>query len=146
MDLGIEFPDELRLEPAEVGSVDEALKARAPSLLCSAPGECLDTAKELSIKFDANENAAITQADAALFSAPSASRINIAKVNIEGIDAPSPLPHCAFPPAYFWHAIALPGWRAMAMMEPWWRRLACPLCECLSWLFQKVIYILHCCC
>ena len=34
------------------GSLDETLKARAPSLLCSAPGESLDTAKELSIKFD----------------------------------------------------------------------------------------------
>ena len=52
-------------EPTEEGSLDEALKARAPSLLCSAPGESLDTAKELSIKFDAKEDAEITQADAA---------------------------------------------------------------------------------
>ena len=51
--LGIEFPDDLMPEPAEGGSLDEALKARAPSLLCSAPGESLDTAKELLIKFDA---------------------------------------------------------------------------------------------
>ena len=56
MDLGIEFPDELRPEPAVGGSLDEALKARAPSLLCSAPRESLDTAKELSIKFDAKED------------------------------------------------------------------------------------------
>ena len=57
MVLGIEFP--------EGGSLDEALKARAPSLLCSAPGESLDTTKELSIKFEAKEDAEITQADAA---------------------------------------------------------------------------------
>ena len=57
MDLGIEFPNDLRSE-----LVDEALKARAPSLLCSAPGESLDTAKELSSKFDAKEDAEITQA------------------------------------------------------------------------------------
>ena len=43
------------------------------------------------------------------------------------------------------HAIARPGWRAMAV-KPWWRRLACPLCESLSWLFQEVICILQCCC
>ena len=65
MDLGIEFPDYLRPERAEGGSLDEALKVRAPSLLWSAPGESLDTAKELSIKFDAKENAEIIQADAA---------------------------------------------------------------------------------
>ena len=65
VDIGIEFPDDLMPEPAEEGSLDEALKARAPSLLCSAPGESLDTAKELSIKFDAKEDAEITQADAA---------------------------------------------------------------------------------
>ena len=50
-------------EPAEEGSLDEALKARAPSLLCSAPEESLDTAEELSIKFDAKEDAEITQAE-----------------------------------------------------------------------------------
>ena len=33
--------------------------------MCSGPGESLDTAKELSIKFDAKEDAEITQADAA---------------------------------------------------------------------------------
>ena len=65
MDIGIEFPDDLMPEPAEEGSLDEALKARAPSLLCSTPGESLDTAKELSIKFDAKEDAEIIQADAA---------------------------------------------------------------------------------
>ena len=57
MDLGIEFPDDLRPEPAEGGSLDEALRVRAPSLLWSAPGKSLDTAKELSIKFDAKEDA-----------------------------------------------------------------------------------------
>ena len=65
MVLGIEFPDELRPELAEGGSLDEALKARAPSLSCSALRESLDTAKELSIKFEAKEDAEITQADAA---------------------------------------------------------------------------------
>ena len=60
MDLGIEFPDELRPELAEADSLDEALNARAPRLLCSAPVESLDTAK-----FDAKEDAEITQADAA---------------------------------------------------------------------------------
>ena len=83
-----------------------------------------------------------------LTSRPSSSvppRINIAKVNIEGIGAPSPLPHCAFLSGYVWHAIARPGWRATAL-EPWWRQLACPLCECLNWLYQEVICILHCCC
>ena len=65
VDIGIEFPDDLMPEPAEEDSLDEALKARAPSLLCSAPGESLDTAKELSIKFDAKEDAEIPQADAA---------------------------------------------------------------------------------
>ena len=65
MVLDIEFPDELRPKLAEGGSLDEALKARAPSLLCSAHGESFDTAKELSIKFEAKEVAEITQADAA---------------------------------------------------------------------------------
>ena len=60
MDLGIEFPNDLRSE-----LVDEALKARAPSSLWSAPGESLDTAKELSSKFDAKEDVEIIQADAA---------------------------------------------------------------------------------
>ena len=41
VDLGIEFLDESRPELAERGSLDEALKARAPSLLGSAPGELL---------------------------------------------------------------------------------------------------------
>ena len=57
--------DELRPKLAEGGSLDEALKARAPSLLCNAPGESLNTAKELSIKFEAKEDAEITQGDAA---------------------------------------------------------------------------------
>ena len=65
MDLGIKFPNDLRPEPAEGGSLDEALKARAPSSLWSAPGESLGTAKELSGKFDAKEDAEIIQADAA---------------------------------------------------------------------------------
>ena len=65
MDLGIEFPNDLRSEPAEEGSLDEALKAGAPSPLWSAPGESLDTAKELSFKFDAKEDAEIIQTDAA---------------------------------------------------------------------------------
>ena len=65
MDLGIEFHNDLRPEPAEGGSLDEALKTRAPSLLWSAPEKSLDTAKELSIKFDAKEDAEIIQADAA---------------------------------------------------------------------------------
>ena len=64
MVLAIEFPDELRPELAEGGSLDEALKARAPSLSCSGRGESLDTAKELSIKFEGKEDAEITQADA----------------------------------------------------------------------------------
>ena len=33
-----------------------------------------------------------------LFRTPSATRINLAKVYIEVIGAPNPLPHCAFPP------------------------------------------------
>ena len=33
-------------------------------MLCSAPGDSLGTAKELSIKFDAKEDAEITQVDA----------------------------------------------------------------------------------
>ena len=45
-DLGIDFRDDLMPEMAEGGSLDEALKPRVPSLLCSAPGESLDTAKE----------------------------------------------------------------------------------------------------
>ena len=52
--------------------------------------------------------------DVPLFSAPSASRINIAKVNIEGIGAPSPLPHCAFLPGYVWLPLPVLGgvpWR-----------------------------------
>ena len=53
------------LEPAEGCSLDEALKARAPSLLCSAPGESLGTAKELLIKFHGKEVAEIVQAYAA---------------------------------------------------------------------------------
>ena len=65
VDLGIDFPDDLMLEPAEGGSLDEALKARAPSLLCSAPGESLGTAKELLIKFHGKEVAEIVQAYAA---------------------------------------------------------------------------------
>ena len=65
VDLGIEFPNDLRPEPAEGGSLDEALKAGAPSSLWSAPGESLDTAKELSGKFDAEEDVEIIQADAA---------------------------------------------------------------------------------
>ena len=64
-DFGIEFPDDLMPEPAEGGSLDKALKARAPSLLCSAPGESLDTAKVLLIRFDGKEDAEIIQADAA---------------------------------------------------------------------------------
>ena len=64
-DFGIEFPDDFMPEPAEGGSLDEALKARAPSLLCSAPGESLGTAKELLIKFHWKEVAEIVQADAA---------------------------------------------------------------------------------
>ena len=60
MDIGIEFP-----EPEEEGFLDEALEARVLSFLCSASGESLDTAKELSIKFDAKEDAEITQANAA---------------------------------------------------------------------------------
>ena len=53
------------LELAEGGSVDEALKARAPSLLCSPPGESLGTAKELLIKFHGKEVAEIVPTDAA---------------------------------------------------------------------------------
>ena len=64
MDLGIEFPDNLWPVPAEGGSLDEALKVRAPSLMWSAPGESLDTTKILLIKFDAKEDAEIIQADA----------------------------------------------------------------------------------
>ena len=64
-DLGIDFPNDLMLEPAEGGSLDEALKVRAPSLLCSAPGESLGTAKELLIKFHGKEVAEIVQAYAA---------------------------------------------------------------------------------
>ena len=65
MDFGIEFPDDLWPVPAEGGSLDQALKVRAPSLLWSAPGESLDSTKVLSIKFDAKEDAEIFQADAA---------------------------------------------------------------------------------
>ena len=50
---------------AEGGSLDEVLNARAPSFLCSAPEDSLVTAEELSIKFDAKEDAEIVQADAA---------------------------------------------------------------------------------
>ena len=60
----MEFPDDLWPVPAEGGSLDQALKVRAPSLLWSAPGESLDTTKVLSIKFDAKEDAEIIQADA----------------------------------------------------------------------------------
>ena len=41
---------QLRSELAEGNSLDEALIARAPGLLCSAPGESLDPIDELSIK------------------------------------------------------------------------------------------------
>ena len=41
---------QLRPELAEGNSLDEALNARAPSLLCSAPRESLDPREELSIK------------------------------------------------------------------------------------------------
>ena len=62
VDLGIDFPDDLMLELVEEGSFDEAVKLRAPSLLCSAPGETLGTAKEMLIKFHGKELAEIVQA------------------------------------------------------------------------------------
>ena len=45
VDLGIDFPDDLMLELVEEGSFDEAVKLRAPSLLCSAPGRDLGHGK-----------------------------------------------------------------------------------------------------
>ena len=62
VDLGIDFPDDLMLELVEEGSFDEAVKLRAPSLLCSAPGESLGTAKEMLIKFHGKELVQIVQA------------------------------------------------------------------------------------
>ena len=74
-----------------------------------------------------------------LFRAPSATRINLAKVYIEVIGAPNLLA-----------ALRLPARLRLTRHCPsgggvWWRRLACPLCESLSWLFQEVICILQCC-
>ena len=62
VDLEIVFADRLMLEPVEEGSLDETRKARAPSLLCSAPGESLGTAKELLVKFHGKDGAEIVEA------------------------------------------------------------------------------------